>query len=39
MVTMEKRWYFGKQYGTIPKTMELNIFTQVKKTIVDYLKL
>ena len=27
---MEKRWYYGKTYGTIPRTMELQ-FTKEKK--------
>ena len=46
MVLWKKLWYYGKNYGTIPKTMEL-LFTMEKLwyygknygTIVNYSKL
>ena len=37
--TMEKKlWYYGQNYGTITRTMELCFF-EGKKNIVDYQKL
>ena len=32
--TKEKLWYYGKTYGTIPRTMELQVTKE--KDIVDY---